>query len=357
MNLTLKQLKDIHSECCVTILLNTHRTRPDNQRDPILLKNLVKDAESRLFDDYDKRFAKSILDRINQLVDGIDHNHNLESLVLFVNEEIAEYARLPISLENRVVIDETFATRELVRALNQQEAYYVLALSRDEARLIEAFNDKVVLELGKPFPIQNKTLYSTDRMQMTMAQGQDNLIEEFFNRVDKDVNKIRHDNPLPVLVCTEERNYHHYLKVADHKNTIIGHLNKNRNSEKDHAIVREAWPIVKQVNKERNEARLSELKIAVGSGKFLSDYGDIWKAILEGRGQTLFVQEGLFQPARMISDLEIALVSAEERDKKGIIDDIVDEMIENTMRLGGDIVFLPGDELNKFQGLALITRY
>ena len=356
MNLTLKQLKDIYSDCCITILLNTHRTRPDNERDPIVLKNLVKDAETRLLNDYDKRFAKNITDRINQLVDSIDHNHNLESLVLFVSEDVSEFARLPVEVEDRVAIDETFATRALIRALNQQKAYYVLVLSRDETRLIEAFNDKVVQEIGKPFPIENNTLYSTDRLKLSTAQGQDNLIEEFFNRVDKEVNQIRNDNPLPVLVCTEERNFHHYLKIADRKDTILGHLNKNRMHEKDHAIVSEAWPVMEEVRLQNNATRLEELRIALGSGMFLSDFGDIWKAILEGRGKTLFVQEGLFQPARLNGN-EIEIVPMEDSDKKGVIDDIIDEMIENNMRFGGDIVFLAEDDLKDFQGLALVTRY
>ncbi len=356
MNLTLKQLKDIYSDCCVTIILNTHRTRPDNEKDPIVLKNLVKDAETRLLNDYDKKFAKNIMDRINQLADSIDHNQNLESLVLFVSEDVSEFARLPVEVENRVVIDETFATRALVRALNQQKAYYVLVLSRDEARLIEAFNDKVVQEIGKPFPYENNTLYSTDRLELSMAQGQDNLIEEFFNRVDKEVNQIRNDKPLPILVCTEERNFHHYLKIADRKDTILGHLNKNRMHEKDHAIVREAWPVMQEKQIEKNDSKLGELKIALGSGMFLSDFGDIWKAILEGRGKTLFVQEGLFQPAR-INGNAIELVPIEDSDKKGVIDDIIDEMIENNIRHGGDTVFLSKDDLKDFQGLALVTRY
>lgn len=356
MNLMLKQLKDINSECCITIILNTHRTRPDNEKDPIVLKNLIKDAETRLFNDYDKRLAKDMMGRINSLADSIDHNQNLESLVLFVNEDVSEFIRLPVEVEDRVVIDETFATRALVRALNQQKAYYVLVLSRDQTRLIEAFNDKVVHELGNPFPIVNDTLYSTDRLELSMAQGQDHLIEEFFNRVDKEVNQIWYEKPLPILVCTEERNFHHYLKIADRKDSISGHLNKNRMHEKDHAIVREAWPVMQQKQIQKNAAKLGELKTALGSGMFLSDFLDIWKAILEGRGKTLFVQEGLFQPARMNGN-EIEIVSAEDSDKKGVVDDIIDEMIENNMRHGGDTVFLSEDELEDFQGLALVTRY
>ncbi len=41
MNHILKKIKDLSSGCCVTILLNTHNTFPDNEKDPIVLKNLI----------------------------------------------------------------------------------------------------------------------------------------------------------------------------------------------------------------------------------------------------------------------------------------------------------------------------
>jgi hypothetical protein len=48
MNAELKDLKDVVSPGCVTIIMNTHRTKPENIQDPITLKNLVTEAEERL---------------------------------------------------------------------------------------------------------------------------------------------------------------------------------------------------------------------------------------------------------------------------------------------------------------------
>jgi hypothetical protein len=38
---------------CVSILLNTHRTHPDNVQDVILLKNLLKEAEERVLNEFE----------------------------------------------------------------------------------------------------------------------------------------------------------------------------------------------------------------------------------------------------------------------------------------------------------------
>jgi hypothetical protein len=357
MNIKLKELKDIISESCVTIILNTHRTSPDNKKDSLTLKNLIKEAEERLFADEKKRDAKQLVERLKDLESKIDHNHNLESLILFVNEDVAEYTRLPIAVEDRVIIDNTFATRDLVRAMHFETNYYVLVLSQQKVRLIEAFNDKVVYEIGNPFPMENTQFYSTNKAELSNASRQTNLIAEFFNRVDKEVNQIRKENPLPVLICTEESNYHEYLKIADQKQSIFDtYLNKNRVDEKAHAIVTEAWKIVQDYTIEKNNARKAELLIALSQNKFLSDTNEIWQAIKQGRVQTLFIEQNNFQPA-VWEDDQIQYVSDDLRNRKEVVDDIYDELIETNMNYGGDVVFLPKGELSKFNGFGAITRY
>jgi 3-dehydroquinate synthetase len=83
---------------------------------------------------------------------------------------------------------------------------------------------------------------------------------------------------------------------------------------------------------------------------------DIWRAIFEGRIQTLFIEQGLFQPAILKANT-ITFVSDDERNKTDVIDDIYDEMIEANMDFGGDVVFLPKGELKDFNGFGAITRY
>ena len=75
----LEKLIKIESECCVTIILNTHRNKPDIHKDAIMLKNLVSEAEERLINIYDKRRVQSIIERIKELSGNIDHGHNLDA--------------------------------------------------------------------------------------------------------------------------------------------------------------------------------------------------------------------------------------------------------------------------------------
>lgn len=357
MDNTLQLVKDITSDICITILLNTHRTKPDKFQDRIALKNLIQQASTRLLKFETKERAEIFTDKLRKLEASINHLDNQESLLIFVNETIATYTRLPISVGNRVVIDTTFATRDLIRALHTETNYFIIVLSEKKARLIEAMSDKLVQEIGKPFPIQNTELYPTLVREKKNASIQSQYLAEFFNRIDKEVNAIRYLHPIPVLICSEASNFHEYLKIADQKQMIYPiYLKGNHEKETAQHIVTESWKILHKHCLERERKRLDELELAFSNGNYICDITEIWEAIPEGRVQTLFLEENLFQSAR-ITNNALILVGEEDRNKDDVVDDIYDELIEANINHGGEVVFLPDGSLKKYNGFAAITRY
>lgn len=357
MKSKLNELKNVKSENCVTLILNTHRTKPDNLQDAIALKNLISEAESRLVDHCDKRIALDIVGKLQAIENQMDHNYNLESLILFANENTMEFIRLPISVEPRVIIDSSFATRDLVRAMHQESNYYILLLSQQKARLMEAFNDKLVQEYSGAFPMENTTLFTTTGAEQSNANRQTNLTLEFFNRIDKEVNNIRSTHPLKVLLCTEESNFYEYQKIADQNESLLEIFhNKNWIDEKAHQVVSDSWELVKSEIEAKNNARIEALNEAVNSGKFLSDVNDILLALQDGRVQTLLIEEGLFHSG-IIHEKQIELVDADRKNEPNVVDDIYDELIERNQMFGGDVVFLPDGKLEKFHRFAAIVRY
>jgi hypothetical protein len=357
MNHILKLVKDVISDTCITIILNTHRTKPEKLQDPIALKNLIQQAKSRLMKNEDEEKSNTLFEKLEKLSESIDHTYNQESLLLFVNESICTYTRLPISVGNRVVIDKTFATRDLIRAMHQETNYFILVLSEQQVRLIEAMNDKVVQEIGNPFPIINTHLFPTTKAEKKNGHIQTQLISEFFNQVDKAYNAIHYIHPLPLLICSEASNYHEFKKIADHQHPIFPVFMKgNHLIEKGNSITKEAWKVVKKYTIERENQRLDELEEAVSNGNYISDLNEIWAAIPTGQIQTLFLEESLFQSAQ-IKENSLSLVGDEIRENRDVVDDIYDEIIEANMNHGGEIVFVPDGSLKNHNGFAAITRY
>lgn len=357
MKETLKRLSEIKADVCVTVILKTHKTHPDNQQDPILLKNLISEASHRLTNEYGAEISKKLTEKLQKLADGIDHKQNDLGLMLFVNEDIAEYLRLPVNVTTRLIIDDTFATRSIVRALNRDTDYYLLALARGKARLIYASSDAVVEEIQRDgFPFEDRELFSMPKVDAANSVKVTNTTREFFNRVDKAVNAVRKQNPHPVVIYTDEANYHQYIKVADYPNTILGYITVRNFDEKAGNLIKEVWEDIRQLTIAKERARISELEQALNSGKFLTDINEIWRATLEGRGKTIFVEEGYYQPVRDDNGV-FTPIKADEISSRTDVDDIVDDMIENNLRMGGDVVFVKAGSLAKFNKLALVTRY
>ena len=349
MDTTLKRLKDIKSDCCVTILLNTHRNSPQSKKDDIVLKNLVTEAQNRLKNECKEETAGIVADKLKELASNIDARYNFESLALFVNRDIAEFMRMPIHVEDRVVIADSFATRDLIRMLHQELNYYILVLSREKARLIEAAGDKEIREIHNGFPMENSF---TVPGEGNLFNRETSLVLEFFGNVNNQLDDVQHTKRLPVFVCTDESNYSDYQRAADQDENICGLVEGNKDDEDAHNIVEAAWPIAKKWRDEKNQERLKDLTKNAGAEDFETDFTEIWKAIIEGKGRTLYVKKGFIQPAK----LENNTVQPTSEDKANV-DDIIDEMIERNQELGGDTVFVSGDELKEYNDLVLLKRF
>ena len=107
---------------CVSISLNTHRTHPDNAQDRIRLKNLLHQAEERVINEYGKRPAESLLEKMASVEAEIDVNYNLESLHIFLSNDTKEIIKStwPVN-DDSIQVAESFDIRSLMKSLNRSE--------------------------------------------------------------------------------------------------------------------------------------------------------------------------------------------------------------------------------------------
>lgn len=351
---TFKMLRSYRQYPCVTIVLPTHRTSPDNKQDAILLKNLVTEAQNRLSEEFTKRDLSSLAKNL-QRVEEIDHNYNKEGLAIFINDQVFHYEKLLFKPEPRVVIDETFATRDIIRSMHKAENYYVMIISRQKVRLFEGYLEQVSEVINGNFPMLNETLYETQASNRSVSSKEDDLIKEFFNRADKAFNEIYKNDPADLILMGVDRNITHYQEICDKKSIIVGGITTGGDDAKPHEVAQLAWPLAKEVFASRQRNAIQNLKQAVSANKFESDLQQIYRAIQEGRGDTLFVELGYFQPATIAEDGQIVL--SDDPKAPGVIDDLVDELAEEVLQYGGKVVFCENGSLEPYQRIALITRY
>ena len=353
MNELLQKVRNIRAKACLSIVMNSHRSSPENLQDSIRLKNLIREAERRLTSEFDKALADKVLKNLHELAENIDHSVNLDSLVLFVNADFTAYTTLPAKVRDRVIIDDTFATRDLIRLMRMESAYYILVLSRGEARFIKALNDGLVREYYGKFPMKNEAEAKVS-LKQSSAKGQDQKLEEFFNRVDKEIQDLTGQNNLPIALVTEKRNADHFMKMADHKDRYAISLAGNHSRERSQEIVSRVWPLVRDHLSKIEKEKIDLLRQAVSAGNVLSDMDEVWHAIQARKGHLLFVEKNFIRAA-FHDEGSIRPLKGRARGSH-IIDDVVDEMIEGIQDKGGETVFVDQEQLGDFKHLALVTR-
>lgn len=369
MKATLKNLNASRGNPAVSIFVKTHRTHPENEQDAIALKNQLKLAEERITHEHDKRTSDKILALIHAKTEELDHNYNLDTLAIFANEEEAQLLRLPFHATPRVILGDKFATRDIVREMSSAVHYYVLVITSEYARLIEAANDRVVKEIGNTserqaqmseltFPITNTTLPTGSKADRTGSSDDDRYLKEFMNRVDKSMQEFRRIDPLPVILVGDSRTLGFYEQVVDNDSFIIGKVDNLANLKDGRAeeIVAGVQEVVHRQRLDRHESAKHDLEKARNEKMVRTDLQQIYRSAMEGNAVKLLVRQGYIVPAT-IDETALTLLVAEDRAAESVTDDAVSEIIEIVSHHGGEVVFIPPEAMDEKEPIALITRY
>lgn len=344
----------------LSILAPTHRRFPENRQDPIRVKNLVKQAGERLLAEFSKREAEPLLSRLEALAAAIDYNYALDGLALFVNQGLAQKFYLPFQVKERVVVDQTFATRDLVYALNRSPRFWVLALSEQTTRLYEAWRDTLIEVAHNGFPMAHEGPGATAPLPggygISKSAYRDERLRQFFRQIDAAFGKMAATNRLPLILAGVDRNLAFFNEVSANKNLMAATLTGSHDKSPAHELAKLVWPLMQEHLARQRREVLQELEAAVKAGKYASGIDAAWRMAHEGRGAVLLVEEDFHYPAQVdASGLRLTPVS--ELAGPEVFDDAVDELIEAVLDKNGRVVFVENGALAAHQRLAMILRY
>ncbi len=344
----------------LTITLPTHRTSPDNQQDPIRVRNLVAQAKEQLRAEFSSREIAPLVDRLDALVAAIDYRHALDGLVLFVNKEFDAKFYLPYSVPERVVVADKFLTRDLVFAMNRTPRYWVLALSEQPTRLFEGVGDTLVEILDGGFPMTHEGPGGAAPLPggfgVNPSAHRDERHRQFFRSVDAALKPFLAEDPLPLGVVGVDRYLSFWDEVSTHKEFLRATLLGNYDHASIHELGKAVWPLVEQAQAERVQRHLDELDGYVSQARVATTVGEAWRKANEGRGKLLLVEKD-YHEAGKLDETGFLLLPVDDPSAADVIPDAVDEVIETVLNKGGEVVFTENGQLDAYQRIALVLRY
>jgi len=354
---TLTKLVHEMSDPCVTVSLNTHRTHPDSLQDAIQLKNLSKEAESRLISEYGKKETTNLVESLHQIVDSIDINLNLDSLHIFLSDTTTEIIRSPLPTSDDVVhVGDSFAIKPLIKIFNRTESYLIMVLSQSGVQLFDASNDAVTQELeNDDFPFPDNPHYLDSKAQLSDSNRVDNMVREYLNKVDKALVKVYQETGQHCIVICTEDNYSRLMQVADNPDVYMGYSPINYNDTATHTIAKQAYSMVEERQKDLRTKAISEMQESVGVKGITTDIIEIYKAAKEGRGELLVTHADFSQPAMVLDEYTIKLI--DDPTLEGATDDIISDIAWQVLSMKGRVVFTRQEELDSLGKIALKLRY
>jgi hypothetical protein len=361
----------------VSLYQPTHRYFPENKKDSIVFKNLLRLIEKSLSQKYEKVIVGSIMKPFYELEEDKNFwNYTSDGIAVLANPTKCIVYNLQGPVAEFATVADSFHIKPLIKAFQNMESYQLLGLSRNNFALYQG-NRYGFSEIALP-PDTPRTLGEVLGRQLTDAhlthgsyggagaepmyhghkdvkQEIENDTEKYFRYVDRFVmENFSKPSKLP-LILVSLKEYHSQFKNISNNPYVIeeGIYNSYDSLEIDELMVK-ALEIIKPINVEKIRNLVESYEKAQAESLGSSELAQVCKAAYDGRVETILIEENRIVPGRI--DCDTGAV------KYGAIgdpdcDDILDDLAELILMRKGDVLILPKEEMPSTTGVSAIFRY
>src|SRR4030043_190485 len=372
----LKLLMAVHKGPCVSVFMPMHRSGPETQQDPVLLKNLIREAEERLMTrGIPAPEARELLESAERLFrDGLFRQHQSDGLGMFLSPEVFRYYLLPFVFKELVIVTDRFHIRPLLPLLSGDGRYYILALSQNKVRLLQgthySVNEVSLADVPKNLAETLRDDDSWKELQMHSARsgGQGTFssvthgsegdskenIKRYFRRIDKGLHEWVRDERAPLVLAGVDYLHPIYKEVNSYPHLMDEGIAGNPERLSAGELHELTWTIVKPHFQKAQEEAVNRYKEFASSGQASNRIRKIISAAYHGRIELLFVvpdfqQWGTFDPGT-------AELHLHKKEKTGD-GDLLEFAAIQTLLNGGTVYVVEPEKMPDTGPVAAVFRY
>jgi hypothetical protein len=342
----------------VSVLLTTTPGSEIVTRDVIRLYRLLDEAHHQLRREPGVTEGQSqhIVGLLRRLAVVARRGPAARGLALLVSDVHAEAIHLPGCVEDRVVIDPTFATRDLVRALEVNPRYRLLVLAQRGARLFEGQPDLLEEIVADGFPVacltpdprkDRSTRFGRDR-----SDRRDAAIHAQLRSVDAALAARNASEPLPLLVSGVRRQLALFRATTTQAHTMVGQILGSHGRATPIQLAQMAKPEIQRHQRSRTDRAMSRLHKEGDRRRLANGIDRVWAAAADGRVALLCVEEGYVVPARV--GVDGRHLHPIPYATPGSLDDAIDELVEMVSLVGGEVVLVEDGTLSAERRVAAL---
>ncbi len=326
----------------VSVLLATTPGSSMALHDRARLASLADTATQRLARELRPSEMERVLRPLRELMADVVDEPTGHALALYAADGTAEAFRLPDAVAERVIVDPSFATRDVARSLSRHPSYRLLVLGGGRARLFVGGGLRLAEVEREPFPLVDTRAHDlADRRghlhEPERTHRDHRRWDAFLRTVDAELCSLTSLVSLPLVVAAAEPLAGRFRRMST--DPVVGHLPGNHVRAGAGRLAELAGPVVARYLDTQVAEHLADLRTAVNRRRAVFGMGDVWRAASSGRVHTLLVEDDFTYPARPAPDGR-SIVRALDAEHPDVLDDAVDEAIELVARSGGRTVFV-----------------
>ncbi|GHG61086.1 baeRF3 domain-containing protein [Streptomyces griseocarneus] len=373
---TLRDLRRPRDYPAVSLLLPTTRRSPYSTEDGVRLRNTVAEAKRRLAEDprVTRAARTDVENRLDAAAAEVDLTHTTDGLLILAAPGEHQVWYLPRSVPQRVVVSDTFLTRNLVAARIVEEPYWALVLSESESRLWDGAGENLTEVTGDGFPVRPALPDHEDALpgrhfdkvgKHALTPREEAHLErerQYMRTVAGALAPVVDRTPRPLYVVGLREQIALFEKLLPGTGAITARVeNGGASSKSAHELFELLHPAFDARRSSRQGEVLRRLSDARGQKRYTSGLDEIWQTVRQGRVALLAIEDHYQvtakldgnggHPQRVETPTEPLLADP------SIHEDVVDEIVENALQSGADIEFVPDDTLASEDRLAAVLRY
>jgi hypothetical protein len=344
----------------VSVLLPTHRREPANAQDEVRLRNLLEEAKDAVHNDPEVSRADRIdvIGQLDQALGEVDLVDAEDGLAIFAAPGEHQVWTLSRTVPARVLLAQTFLTRNLVAAHVANQPFWVLAFSADIATLWSGCKARAPEQVTGTFPLRRMPEdfdpEREERVGDTPSTFRDERTRQFLREVAEKAGVVAAADPRPMYVVGEAA----ALAALDDAGKLVkesaGRIVQGGLAEGPAEALREALAAAAERRAEEEVAGvLSELDEARSRKAFAGGVDEVWQSVAEARVALVAIEDGYRATVRDDGDHLVPAASGD----RGARDDIVDEIAEQALDIGARVRFVPDGELADVGHVAAVLRY
>ncbi|MEU0335269.1 chemotaxis protein [Streptomyces sp. NPDC006193] len=355
---TLTELRRPRPYPAVSVLTPTHRRERGGGQDAVRLRNVVTEARKRLESDpaVTRERRADVVAQLDRALAEVDLTRAEDGLVIFAAPGEHQVWSLARPVPERVVLSDTFLTRNLVAAQSAERRFWVLSVAADRVTLWSGGPDRVVEDRSRGFPLhRGRENFDAERQgRVGDARAfRDEGTRRFLREADSALGAVLRERPRPLYVLGEQA----ALALLDEVGGAAAGAVRVRHGGLAHAGPEAVWqalrPVLEAAAEEEAASVVRELTSARGHRTFAAGLDELWRSAREGRVRLLAVEENHRAAVR---DVGGHLVPAESGDLD-VREDIVDEIVEQCLETGAEVRFVPDGTLGDADRIAGVLRY